>query len=226
MISTEPGASKKENGDRDLNLDHMFRFKLYVNRLLEEFQSSINVLPKVDNSGHSDCPFAVDLYDKKEECADRVTEMVGDLEGYIRLVNKEIARFSENLRQVRKDINSIYRPSNKEKYRQAEKNYQYHYSKNIKLKEELVSLKALANQKLKKAAEKKWPKGASRPKPYYPPTGSNIVSKLVSSLQTPPSATGLGSGLPSMANTGNRPAFTSGLNDLIDLGPIHGFIKK
>ena len=128
----------------------------------------IKRLPKVDDQGHSECPFAESLYAEKEEETTKFIESLSKLPGYIALVNREIQRFKQNLSKLSMGTHELQLPQAREKYQTAKQNYEFHYQKYTQRRDTLVELSKQADEVLREAQSKKWPLGTPREKYSFP----------------------------------------------------------
>lgn len=161
---------------------------------MEALSILVKRLPKVDDQGNSECPFAESLYAEKEEETKKFIKYLSKLPGYITVVNLEIKRFQQNLRTLRKDTLRLNLSQVAEKYRTAKESYEFHYRKNLQRKVDLVELSGQADKVLKEAQAKKWPLGTPRenvtfrPLPHMEGTTGLSVSEHTPRYLTSPNA--------------------------------------
>ena len=67
MKSRSTSPQGRPDKTRDLSLKNLDSFMHHMNGLLKKLVDKVNVLPRVDDKGGSECPFAEDLYAEKEE---------------------------------------------------------------------------------------------------------------------------------------------------------------
>ena len=65
-------------------------------KLIDELEQAMTVLPHVEEDGSSECPFAGELYAKKEELEQQVKDVVKHLQGYDADLTREIRRLKGN----------------------------------------------------------------------------------------------------------------------------------
>ena len=207
MKSNENDHQGKPNEQDDLSLKDVDSFVHYMKGLVEELFSKIRVLPKVDQEGNSECPFAEDLYAQKDESMEKVEKESQKLPRYLGLVEKEIARCSANLEQISADRSSLNLEEAKEKYNVAKRSQESQYNSAIQQRKALVDLISRTEQALAMARSKEFP-GRKPQKSFRPPAGR---------------LGGWGtSGSTDQASKGSspRPSLETEIDTLISLGPL------
>lgn len=92
---------------------------LEVGPLVEELESLWPMMPKVNPDGTSECPFAEDLYRRKEDLELKIQEKVKILQDMRVDIAKEIERCTRNLSRVGVDATRLSTPQAREKYDEA-----------------------------------------------------------------------------------------------------------
>ena len=128
-----------------------------LKKSIEDLQAATQILPKVDEKGSSECPFAESLYAQKEKAEEKVIEELKNASGYLDLVKGEITMWRRNLTQIIADADALNLPQAREEYNKAKESTNIQIEKNVKLQEELLDLVSKAEQHLQLAQEKKWP---------------------------------------------------------------------
>lgn len=202
------------NENADLKLEDVDSFIKHMERLLKELWGKINQLPKVDNSGYSECPFAEDLYAYKEEAAAKVEEESKKLEQFLELVKEEIVRCKHNIEQLRLDRNSLNLEEAKKRYTAAKKSQQSQLNKAVHQQKLLIELIKRSEELLKLAREKKWPLGKPRSRDSFNPAEvlQAAIDGKFSALREPTH----------IRSRAVRPSFASEVSDLVSLGPLEG----
>ncbi|MDY6838835.1 MAG: hypothetical protein SWH78_12770 [Thermodesulfobacteriota bacterium] len=136
----------------------------HTDKVLAQLAQKVRVLPKVDEKGRSECPFAEDLYAAKEEAAEKVREVLDKMPGYLRAVDREILRCKRNLAQVRSDAASLHLDKAQGKYHSAQENYRFQHKKYMQVRQRLIDLRSQAQKALQKACANKWPAGKPQKK--------------------------------------------------------------
>jgi chromosome segregation ATPase len=204
MQSNENMNQGNPKRQEDLSLNDVDSFISYMNRLLEELSSKVQVCPKVDQEGNSECPFAEDLYAKKEEFSEKVEKESKKIQRYLQAVEQEIDRCSNNLERISADSRSLNGDEAKEKYAIAKRAQEAEYNKAIQQRRALTELISKTEKVLGLARAKTFP-GRKPQKSFRPPLGA---------LE--------GSEAPRFINgvTAARPSFKNEVDRLISLGPI------
>jgi len=146
---------RKQN--RDFRLEGIESFMRYMEGLLDTLKAKVDMLPKVDGDGNSECPFAESLYAERDELEERVNKALQDASGYMELLDREIARLRGNLRRVQADANSLNSLRAKEEYQNAAQALEHHIGKNLERRKALSELIASAEKLLAFSRAKKWP---------------------------------------------------------------------
>ncbi len=87
------GTRELQAGNTKIPIDQILIHVQNLNRKLE-------ILPRVDQEGGSDCPFAEDLFAQKEEAAAALREDLSGLLAIKRELEEELGRCESNLGQV------------------------------------------------------------------------------------------------------------------------------
>jgi hypothetical protein len=211
MKSPGDNHQGQQNKYNELRVEDVSSFMSYLAGLLETLAVKINVLPTVDEEGNSECPFAEDLYDAKEETEEKVNEELGKASHYISLLGQEITRLQGNHARISADAGSLNSAEAKERYLSAKEGLEQHIEKNLKKRNELMDLISKAENLLEKARSKKFPGKAARAR--------SRVSPARSTGSIGSGATGM-QGKPSPTPPSLRPPLTTEVDSLISLGPI------
>jgi len=194
-----------------LRVDDIDSYIEHTRENMAELSAKVKRLPKVDDKGHSECPFAESLYAEKEEETKKFIEFLSKLHGYTTLVNREIQRFKQNLSKLSMDTHELQLPQAREKYQTAKHSYEFHCQKNVQRKETLMELSKQADEILREAQSKKWPLGPPREKYSSPSIASTgLANDSFISKNTTPSFQPLDTGK-GMKNE---------INSLMAIGPL------
>jgi hypothetical protein len=191
----------------DLNIENIDSTISYMKSLVEGLLNAISVLPKVDEEGNSECPFAEDLYAQKEEAAEKVEAELPKLRGYVGVVEQEIARCEANLQEINADSGSLNLPEAKGKYNEAVRAQETQYKKAIGQRKALTDTISRAEEALSLSRSKAFPVRKPQ-KSYHPPVGGFG-----------------GGGTPWSTDIADRafqgrPSFKREMDNLISLGPL------
>ena len=209
MESEETNHGKREKQPTYMNLEGLDEFIDHMEALLDKLTSKANQLPKVDEKGNSECPFAEELYADKEEALTEVAKESKKIEQYLDRVEQEIKRCRKNLDLIRFDRTNLTLDEARKQYDAAREAQQRELNKFTHLKKRLNDLKTRKNKLLKTAQDKRhtWPIGKPKQNDHFNPEA--ILDAVVASRSN-----GVQDRLPS------RPALNRELNSLLDLGPL------
>jgi len=209
MKSEGDGKIKRPKKHDNLTLRDVNSSERYMSKLLDTLETKTNVLPKVDEKGNSECPFAEGLYAQKEQAVEKVTEELGRLRRLLELLKEELARLRANLAQVQTDAGSLHLESAKEKYLSAKQGLEYNIQKNQERQKEILELISQAEEMLRLARTKKWPLGKPEERMRFPAISSGPER-------------GFRSGVPSSAPASSGPSLRTEVDSLFSLGPLGG----
>ena len=145
-------------------------FVKYLMELLEKLRSSIKILPKVDQDGRYECPFAGTLYAKKDEAIEPLINKLKEAPYYLDAIANTINKYMQNLATINKDAGNLNSKEAREKYEQAIKATEYQIEVNEKRRSDLLDVMKQAEELISLARSKKWP-GAKPEEHSYPPVG-------------------------------------------------------
>jgi hypothetical protein len=190
-----------------LSLKDVDSFIHYMNGLLEELTSKVRALPKVDQEGNSECPFAEDLYAQKDECMEKVEQESQKLQPYLVLVEEEIARCRANLGRISSDASSLNLDEAKERYDAAKRSQESQYNNALRQRKALTDLVSRTKETLALAQSRAFP-GRKPPKSSRPPAGAfggwGGTGSRNGASKVPP----------------GRPSLKNEIDSLISLGPL------
>ena len=90
-----------------------------IKRDLEELDSVVRSLPRVDRDGGSECPFADKIYAKKELAAHKVAELLVQAREALAVTDNEIDRLNHNIDIIVRDSDEVVTPATQKKYDDA-----------------------------------------------------------------------------------------------------------
>jgi hypothetical protein len=166
--SNENPKMEPPKPEDDLTLRDMDSIVEYMDTLLEDLDKQTGMCPKVDEKGKSECPFAEDVYAKKDMAAEEVTEHLQKLRVFPKLLQEEWAKLRSNLAQVREDLWYLHDKSAREKYRSSAEALEKSIQKNLDKKQQILDLISRAEKLLDLAYKKKWPLGKPKEQRNYP----------------------------------------------------------
>ena len=171
---------------------------------VEELEKAVQSLPRVDEKGGSDCPFAEDLYAKKEQLEAALGKDVAMLQAYMAAIQKEVARCERNLQRIRGDAGKLSTPEAIDAYGEAEQAADNEHHQAVTDRDAIVLVLPRAQAVLAVSQNKKYPdkKPQQRqlPEPASPTDGKEPTRPR-------PDTTG-------------KPALGGELGDLLSIGPL------
>lgn len=195
----------------DLDLKDIDSYMNSLGKLLETLRSKINELPKVDDKGRSECPFAENLYAQKEQAASNLIEKLKKASRYLALLEQEISRLRHNLAQIQSDTGALHLADAKKKYITAKRSEHTQIEKSIHRKMRLSDVIVRAEKLIQLAHKKKWP--GQKPKERFGPP------PFTAGAPTGVGDTGFQNAIPDRALPPSL-ALKTEIDSLMDLGPL------
>jgi hypothetical protein len=166
-------------------------------------------LPKVDEKGYSECPFAEELYAYKEQAERVVVRESKKLQPYLELVKQERERCRKNLNRLRVDMNSLNLDEAKKKYEIAKHSLKRKYNKAVYQRTLLIDLIKRTDELLKVSRAKKWPLGKPQREESFDP-GAVLDAAIEGRFSA-------GYDPARVPPQGSKPLFNRQVNDLVSL---------
>jgi hypothetical protein len=204
------GGSRMKTGEgglKDLEMRDVDSMIQFMPNYLEKLQSKIDILPKVDKEGRSECPFAEDLYFEKDQEAEEVAKKLKRLRLCLEFVVRELTRLRQDLARTMADAGSLHLKKAKEEYSHAVRSLRVHIKKNIDRRNKLIDLISQTEKLLNTAHSKKWPLGKPKERRRFPAIPSGQKSSF-------------GSGVISSTPALSGPPLKGEIGNLLSLGPI------
>jgi len=214
MEQEETTQDKNTKEYSELKLEDLDSYIKHIEAVLDELLSKATQLPKVDEHGNSECPFAEKLFAYKEEAVEMVKEESKKLRPYLEMVKEEVERCHQNLEQIRVDGSNLELYETKEEYNFAREAQQHELDRFIGLKKTLIDLLIRKDELLTMAGEekRKWPLGKPRRNEHFDPEA--VLNAVLDGNSDPLRDPFDPAPLPS------RNAHTSEVNSLMSLGPL------
>jgi len=213
---------KQVGQDGGLKLGSMLdSFLAEMNMLLEDLENKIGVLPKVDENGSSECPFAEDLYTAKEEAEEKVREALPTLCAYQSILEDELDRCRTNLERISLDAQSINMSTAKDHYGRAESLQEAQYRRVDLQRAAVAEMIARGNKALAESATKKFP--GREPQRRTP--SSPLPERMHPRGTASPYRKGFQSHASSFPETRENPIYDE-LESLFSIGPMPGAQSK
>ena len=144
----------------------------HVNEVIEEFRNAMRILPLVDDEGHSDCPFAEDLYAEKARWQEELQFLLGKLHEYQAGSQAEIRRCMRNQAVVEEDQRRLDGEHARDQYDQADDRVLSEYRQNRRARELLTAKIRVVASVLGEARERMFP--GRRPRKPTPSFGAGL----------------------------------------------------
>ncbi len=144
-------------------------------KCMEDLDRSVHSLPSVDEDGNSECPFADELYAKKEELQKTLEARLKDLFEMLKAVDAEIKRCGKNLAVVTAHHHRIHGEKVRDKYSDEEFKLAARIKQLTEIREQI--------QKAIKAVQKALAESKAR---YYPGTKPDEWPGISDDSPTPP----------------------------------------
>ena len=212
MDSINNNEGKKSEKHEELKLEDLNHFVEHMEKILDELEEKIRVLPKVDKKGQSECSFAEELYAYKEEMYAIAKKEAKKIGPYMELGEQEIERCRRNIEQLRVDTDSLNLEEAKKKYEAAKESIEYQMNKAVNQNRMLIKTGERFQELSKQAEEKVWPLG--KPKRSGDRTDPKAVLAAVLDgrfdFRSPHNPLSRGSG----------PSAKTEIDNLLSLGPL------
>ena len=130
-----------------------------IDECMEGLHKAYDLLPKVDEEGYSECPFAEQLYAQKQEQQQELQQHLEKLKTDLAQTETEIQKCNSNANIVASDQGQLHSQDVFERYEQAEDKLKSKLEQ-LREKRTCIRLKIEDVKKLlAKAGEKNWPDG-------------------------------------------------------------------
>ena len=139
---------------------------------ISKLRAAVQVLPEVNGEGHSECPFAQELYAEKERREAEVQAKVGLLHEHRWVVRAEIGRCERNLGTISGHASQLNSDGPRSHYAQAESQLETQLERWRQMLDRIEELIRDAEAALSEASAKPFPGGTSDvpAPPLTPPT--------------------------------------------------------
>ena len=221
-MGVDEGTYQQQNDDYyKIRIEDKINFS-HTQGLINELESKIEVLPKVDKYGNSECPFAERVYAQKEEAEKKLVEELGTLEECAALIPKELARCRRNSKRIFGAAKSLNLQEPRSQFLVAETVEDARYKEVTRYHEEVQLMIKKVKETLKKSQAKKFPGKIPQNLPAFP--GRSSLPPPFAGVATPGSSCIPGPANSTSAGTTPDPApavsIGKELDGLISLGPI------
>lgn len=123
----------------------------------KQLQQSTGSLPKVDQEGDSECPFAEELYAKHEELRKKVQQRIAELHECLGVVAEQIRKYGNDLVVVSTHEDELNRDRPRAHFSEAEAQLAAVYKRYLQLQNRIEQAILFINDVLEQASAKRFP---------------------------------------------------------------------
>ena len=150
---------------------------------VEELQRTSGQLPKVDEDGNSECPFAEQLYAEKEEAQNEVNACLKQMDEYRKWIDEEIAGCKNDLTVISAHQEYIHRDKPRAHYSDAEAEAAATLKHLEEVKENMEEALEQMQESTKEASPKQYPSKIPEKYSSFSTSGSQSSSELDTELK-------------------------------------------
>ena len=132
----------------------------------EALQRAAESLPRVDEDGHSDCPFAEELYAKKDKLQEELQGLIERLQSHHAAIEKEIAKIKNNMVVISTHQDQLHGDRPREYFSEAEAELAALYKRYVQLRDRVADGIEVVLKVLSDAWGRKYPGGKPREHPW------------------------------------------------------------
>lgn len=125
--------------------------------LTEKLEGLWPIMPKVDATGYSECPFAGDMYANKAALENEVSDEAGKLRSMLTQIDSEIERCKRNLARIGGDADKLTRPEARDKFAEASSRQESEYAAAIGERKRVSEALSRADATLAASRKKQFP---------------------------------------------------------------------
>jgi len=146
-------------GQRRLDLKAVEEYLGRAEQKAEELWQALDSLPEVDEEGGSDCPFAKELYEKKEALQQEVETALHTLKEYSEEVQKEIVRVKGNMVVISSREDQLHGDRAREHFSEAEVKLAAQYKRLLRLRDRIQEVIEKIEDVIRAARSRVFPGG-------------------------------------------------------------------
>jgi hypothetical protein len=223
----------------DLYAKHNLRQEVILDSFLSETQalisqlhSKLRGLPRVDNQGRSECPFAEDLFSAKEQVAEKLGLRLKPLLEYRTAVEQEVERTRRNLAVLSDGAHALHSSDVATPFRKAEFSQEAEARRAADQLHRIQEMIPAVERALQIAATKRFP--GRKPRPPVPHGGTpspTAGKKTLSAAPAPPPAdikhfgSSEASTLFPSPGQDSKKGLDPGLRALLSMNPVHDTVQ-
>jgi len=141
---------------------------------IEDLDRSVHSLPAVDKEGNSECPFAEELYAKKEKLQEKLQSQLKELYKILEAIEAEISRCRNNLTVVTSHQNKINGDKVRDHYTEEEARLAARITQLNNMREEVLKAIKACQKAIAEASAKYFPGRKPREWPGLPDDPNSI----------------------------------------------------
>ena len=156
--------------EKPIDLNQIFSWLEKTRDLVKQLARATEVLPVVDEEGHSECEAAEEVYAQKEEVQEKALHYVAALRQYLSALDAEISRCEQNKDRIATGHQKLHGNRARACYHDANRFVTANHFNYVQLRERVRGVLAFAEEVLREAAKRRFPGRAPRRK-LGPPAG-------------------------------------------------------
>lgn len=149
--------ASRPHDKKTITMDEVESFLQHVASCIEALRNAVSFLPKVDEQGNSDCPFAKELYEKKEKAQEEVAACIDRLHEYEKWTDDQIKRCLNNLTVISANAERLNSDLPRRDFTEAEAEAAALYKRLARLRLKIKKAIKKCRQAIKEASQKKYP---------------------------------------------------------------------
>jgi hypothetical protein len=142
---------------KTISIKDIESFLQHAASCIETLRNAVSFLPKVDEKGNSDCPFAKELYEKKEKAQEEVASCIDRLHEYEKWTDDQIKRCLNNLTVISANADRLNSDLPRRDFTEAEAKAAALYKRLVRLRLKIRKAIKKCQKAIKEASQKKYP---------------------------------------------------------------------
>ena len=145
------------NHENQITIQQIESFLQHTESCIERLDRAVGQLPKVDKDENSECPFAKELYQEKEDAQKKLAECLSQLYEYRKWVLDQIKKCKNNLVVISANADRLNNDLPHREFTEAEVRLAAIYKKLVRLNEKIEKTVKKCQKAIQQAAEKRDP---------------------------------------------------------------------
>lgn len=142
---------------KNITMAEVESFLGHTESCIKKIDRAVSVLPKVEKNGSSECPFAKELYQKKQEAQDKVASCMKTLAEHQGWVKDQIGKCKDNLVVVSANADRLNNDLPQQQFTDAEVKLAATYKKLVRLKVKVEKTIKKCQKAIQRASKKNYP---------------------------------------------------------------------